>query len=622
MPPRQRSECLNRCPGRLLFDCQGDIEVVKFTSRVVVWRQRDQPPALWDVDGHGDRILPTIFTLWKYPEALPCLWTFPQVTTHILRGADLMLPGVIQTPEGFDFLRGTALCIRAVGNPAPVALGFAAVSADEAVASKMTGKGLSVIHRYRDALWEFGGKGEPNEGFGERSVSAVSGALEEMDAAGDDFDAPVEESAGAGGAGAAEEEDKGEEDVVGDWEEAAATAEAEDAAAAAADAEEAEESAAVEEHPRVVELRALSAEQLMEQVFLQALVTRVKPATLPISFPDLFEQHMLACCPAGLSLPDIKTTSWKKWPKFAQAMKKKKIVKVQDKGGEARIVEVLHKVTFIKHFDPWPAELEAASKGTVPAPPASGAASGRSDARGGAGGSGGGAPPPAPPAGPIVRDWFKPTKETLPVFAAAVEAGTPGLEGVQITSRRGRAGGLDNSLFTGEQVRNAALAYMKLANMTDPTEPSKVVLDPILTDALFKGAVKKGDRYPTHVTKKQVVQLLAKRCQGWHSVEQGGEVNYSKGAVVPIEIEVKKVRGRNTTFVRNSSVYGLSAKEMGKVAQHAFQCSTTVQPNSHKPTEEETVIQGDCSKKLGALLASKFGVPDRCLKVINRLKKP
>ncbi len=72
-----------------------------------------------------------------------------------------MLPGVLCRP----FKEGDLLAMRGRGNPAPFAVGEAAVGSAEAAAGGMRGKALRLLHHYGDALWAAAGRRVPNAGF-------------------------------------------------------------------------------------------------------------------------------------------------------------------------------------------------------------------------------------------------------------------------------------------------------------------------------------------------------------------------------------------------------------------------------------------------------------------------
>jgi translation initiation factor 2D len=94
-------------------------------------------------------------------------------------GADVMLPGVDTTclPE---FQKGDLLAVCVPGNPAPVAIGAAAMhsmAAAQQAAGQGKGKLVEVIQHYGDTLWQSLGKcAVPNDGF-LQGVVAPEGAV-------------------------------------------------------------------------------------------------------------------------------------------------------------------------------------------------------------------------------------------------------------------------------------------------------------------------------------------------------------------------------------------------------------------------------------------------------------
>lgn len=51
-------------------------------------------PLIFDYEGRNV-LYPTLFLLWKYPDTLPVISIPSPVSTFLLRGADLMAPGVL-----------------------------------------------------------------------------------------------------------------------------------------------------------------------------------------------------------------------------------------------------------------------------------------------------------------------------------------------------------------------------------------------------------------------------------------------------------------------------------------------------------------------------------------------
>eukprot|EP00966_Prymnesium_polylepis_P055772 1289984-Prymnesium_polylepis.1 len=92
-------------------------------------------------------------------------------------GADMMLPGVIVPDEGLgQFGVGQKRCIRVQGNAMPIGVGKMLVSDGDVTAKGMKGKGMAVLHVYRDSLWTHAGRKIPNDGFLAEEVAASDGA--------------------------------------------------------------------------------------------------------------------------------------------------------------------------------------------------------------------------------------------------------------------------------------------------------------------------------------------------------------------------------------------------------------------------------------------------------------
>ncbi|EDM09833.1 rCG46083, isoform CRA_b [Rattus norvegicus] len=107
-------------------------------------------PILFELEKN---LYPTVYTLWSHPDLLPAFITWPLVLEKLVGGADLMLPGVVVPPTGLPQVQQGDLCaIALVGNRAPVAVGVAAMSTAQMLASGLKGKGISVLHTYQDHL--------------------------------------------------------------------------------------------------------------------------------------------------------------------------------------------------------------------------------------------------------------------------------------------------------------------------------------------------------------------------------------------------------------------------------------------------------------------------------------
>ena len=59
-------------------------------------------------------------------------------------------------------------------------------------------------------------------------------------------------------------------------------------------------------------------------------------------------------------------------------------------------------------------------------------------------------------------------------------------------------------LFSFAEATDIIFRYIEKENLVKPTNKSMVVLDSILCDTLFKGAIKKGSSYPTEIHKRDL----------------------------------------------------------------------------------------------------------------------
>ena len=133
-------------------------------------------PLLIDVEGHGD-FVPTLYAVWRVPQLCSHVTIPAPVSAFVLKGADLMLPGLCPEASGeyAQFAKGDVRTVLASGNPTPIAVGLMCVGSEEAFAGGMKGQAMRCISVFTDELWTFGGSEIPNAGFGLKEVTAYGG---------------------------------------------------------------------------------------------------------------------------------------------------------------------------------------------------------------------------------------------------------------------------------------------------------------------------------------------------------------------------------------------------------------------------------------------------------------
>lgn len=102
-----------------------------------------------------DIMFPTVYMLWMFPQIGVEFTTNDYVMSKISNGADLMLPGVINTPQSKgNFLCKQVAIVNNINNKAAVAVGLTAMSSVE-MSKVNSGKCVNIFHYYGDKLCTF-----------------------------------------------------------------------------------------------------------------------------------------------------------------------------------------------------------------------------------------------------------------------------------------------------------------------------------------------------------------------------------------------------------------------------------------------------------------------------------
>ncbi|KAG2432033.1 hypothetical protein HYH02_013103 [Chlamydomonas schloesseri] len=587
----------------------GELECVKLASpsRMVLYLH-DGSPILMDPNGKGD-YAPTVFALWRWPDMLPRVYVkHPAVSRYLVGGADLMLPGVALPPEGLPaFQRDQLLALCSPGNPAPVAVGAAVMDSGDAAArirgqapGGCRGKLVEVMQHYGDCLWsDVGGRAVPNPGFLPDGVVPPGVASVEATLNGDFGDDSGDDGEGASGAaqdgeGAAAEPagasaaDAAAERVAGLGLDGGAPGEASTSGAGGPSGgggggggEEA----------------AVDMDALLESVLLQALSKSVKDGDLPLNSSVLWNQHMLPQRPAGSTL-DVKKSKHKKMSKFLQAYGKSGLLtcKEDKHSGDVIVTAVNRKCPLLLDFRPYKASSTAAAEsaggGGGPEGPA---ASSSSDAAGASASSSCSA---AQQAQLLIEEVYKPGRELRPIF-----------EELKLNPE---------ALYTGAEAAEVAFAYVKAAGLDDPARGAQLPdnrtlqLNPLLCDALFKGFIKKGETYPTHLPKAELRDCFMRRMHMQCRLSRGPYQVVRKGAPPAVSISTEKRQGnKRVTKIAGLEAFLVDPEVVAGECQRKFACSTSVVDLPGKNTGQEVVLQGSFPEKAADFLMTTYGIPKK-----------
>ncbi|OEH76435.1 translation initiation factor sui1 protein [Cyclospora cayetanensis] len=367
-------------------------------------------PVVSEVNG---LLFPTIHGLWRVPHMLPCMLVFSPVSHFVLKGADLMLPGLCRPltiaasrAVGIEEVAlGSLWAVRVVGNALPFAIGRAVTRAPSLELLGDKGRALELIHHLGDALWKSGkhvplpplftahqvfsgsddaellascGMGPPEALPGALHQGEQSEAFQEGRATAEDADSNEAVAPDAGACSAADDADDG-----GQSPSASPEAEASSKAASAAELPMKPERRLCGDVRRVMAALLLYCRVAMNgrryyiAIFHQHLAVSyemdaylnlclletlhsLSDEQLPLDISALYSKltseapavfyTQVAKGDAPFVVPDIRRSSAKKLAKFIQGASKKKLLQTKEQRGVVSVVKVNRShPEFIKH---------------------------------------------------------------------------------------------------------------------------------------------------------------------------------------------------------------------------------------------------------------------------------
>ncbi|URD89548.1 Translation initiation factor SUI1 [Musa troglodytarum] len=565
-----------------------DITVAKYTNRVHVYVIEGGLPMLFDIDGRGTEIYPTVYALWKVPELLPSfLLKGGEVSRYVIGGADLMFPGISIPPEGLpSFLSGQPWAVKVPGNPAPIAVGATTMSSSEALKAGLRGKALRITHYYRDYLWQSAeGHYIPNAGFLEDVVMEDPNLLSVSQPS----DEPLDASNDADHVNTSERDCVDISNIHASTDiDAPLNLDVTDQISKEITADisglKVSDNVTAEEPSDEKEQQTLSSEEidaLLDKCLLQALHTTVKDKDLPMPGSTLWSNHVLPCRPSGITL-DIKKSSHKKLSKWLQSKSSAGLISAKEDKykKEVMLLGINRGHQEFMAFKPEkrvPENAEQRHDNSV-----SEVAHTKLQLE--------------------VVEVYKPSTHVKSIFTAV--------------------GADTGSYYSASDATDIAFRYVEKENLVKPTDKAMVVLDAALCDALYKGTIKKGSTYPTEVHKKDLGSTFLSRMQIHHRVSKGNEVAVRKGAVRPIQIMTERRQGnKKVTRVSGLETFLMDADSLASELQKKFACSTSVGEIPGKKGQHEVLVQGGVIDDLAKHLVDHYGIPKRYIEVLDKTKK-
>ncbi|KAF4402327.1 hypothetical protein G4B88_003248 [Cannabis sativa] len=176
-------------------------------------------------------------------------------------------------------------------------------------------------------------------------------------------------------------------------------------------------------------------------------------------------------------------------------------------------------------------------------------------------------------------------------------------------------------LYSASEAIAVVQKYVDNEKLVKPTNKSIVVLDAILCDALFKGAMKKGSTYPTEIHKKDLGPAFINRMQAHHVVTRGNESVVRKGGLKAIQILTERRQGnKKVTKLSGMETFLMDAESLASELQKKFACSTSVTELPGKKGHE-VLVQGGVIDDLAKHLIEQYGIPKRYIEVLDKTRK-
>ncbi|KAF9363481.1 hypothetical protein BGX34_004057 [Mortierella sp. NVP85] len=577
-PVLRDMEPINDTPISAIITPEG-LQSAKFTSHVeepgTLYTDNEGTP-LWFKIGAGKNdsiIVPTVYTLWKFPNLVPGLTTWNPVVDKLRNGADLMIPGVItaNNTEVPDLEEGALVTIFARGNKYPLGVGTMAISARAIVSSRGSlpprGKAVHILHVHDDQLWAMGSKLDLPADWSQGTK------------------VPLDEEYESSG----EEDDKDVGELADDLESASVTdrkgkARASDDQDPHHDVDN--EGQALEE--RVVETIVLSTEEVdryLQDALLQVLkfkiTEEVSKELLPMSSSTLYSSYVLPNRARGRAAEaDIKKSSWKKLAKWLKAVEKQDLIKCKEVRGELVLLSINWGHPALKAFDGQKTvEQDAARQARVEAESSQAAASAKAFE---------------------ILEAYRPNSTTAGLFEVV---GKP-----------------KDGYYTLYELKGILAGYIKEKQLADTRNQKMVRLDSVLQEALFKKG-EESDRLP----RDQIIERLAGNMVLHHSIGyKGQQPRFVKGGAKSIHITQELRTGRKTvTKVSGLEHFLVDVDAFGQELQVRCAGSVSITPLAGSPPRlnlREVMVQGPQLKIITAALEEK-GVPKKYIEFLDKTKK-
>ncbi|KAI4621453.1 uncharacterized protein J4E87_006670 [Alternaria ethzedia] len=538
----------------------------------------------------GDKMYPTVYTLWHNPRIVPLLYTPLVVVEKMQGGADLMTPGLQRGPPfPKKATKGAIVAIVSLEAPTvPMAVGECVI--DVSALGKVQGtKGMAVstFHWAGDELWSWSSTGkagtEPpdilqgwDDDNGEEASLAERTAAVDLDdnEGGINLDAtPTERSEAEKAQGVQGEDAPSNNDFID-----------------------------------VLEDKELTTKEI-DEAFKNAFLYGVRyhmdhnkghPSyglDFPISQTNVMSTLVLpflpTYTPARTASLQIKKTSWKNLRKFVRYLDKQQILKCKDRdGNEVVVLDIDFKDRQIESFVPYRLPKKdaptAASVNGKPAAPLSAESSVGQKLK--------------------LVSVLRPKEKLAPILSASK------------ADPRG--------LYTPSELKQLLIAYIEAENLIDPKNKRLIRINPQLADALLgSSAADNAALSSGAMPRDALAERMVAASSPFHAIiRNDADISDAKpkaGAPPKIQITLETRSGNKTvTKVHGLEPYYISPQPLADELRKTCAGSTSVdklQGSSPKAPVMEVMVQGPQKDAIMKAL-EKRGVQRNWVDVVDKTK--
>ncbi|RDD37372.1 Eukaryotic translation initiation factor 2D [Trichoplax sp. H2] len=532
---------------------------------------------------YNNTLYPTVYAAWMLPHLLLAMITWPNVFDKMISGADLMLPGVTAVSH-VEWVKHQACTIALSDCLVPVAVGLTAVSHQQAKDARMRGKGVYVLHTYRDYLWEFGTKCKaPTQCM--ISTYSLRGSTDTLQ---------LENLAIANDLDLCEEQESIDQSGMNEMEGSAAlnitttatdeSKQIDDPCKVDSNNDSTGREGATEESTQEAEGTATensevainptdTMDQLYQKCFMKAVISCLRNKTeLPL-LASSFNRIMQSYCEEGENL-NIKKSSYKKFLTFLKVMKERGIIDFKD---TARGVQ---SITTIQRGHP---EVKAFAANYPVEEVTEIPSESNDDAL-------------VWEKGPIIEELYMANKQTAFIFS-----------------------NLDwkNKLFNVADVRAAITSYIKAHDLINPHQTRLVNLN----DALGNCLLTKNDK-GNALSWEEIMKRFTAKMSNCHQIILPNDDRpiLRKGKVDLINVSIVRRSGnKKVTLIDNLESFGIPVDKFMHTLQNMAAASTcTYSVPGKKSTGTQVMVQGSQIKIVSRILIENLKIPKKFITGIGK----